>query len=132
MKFPGFRRLQEQDFPRKYNDLIGSLFLLLNAFMESVTQILNKRLNFSDNFEAMDINLEITAPVTGLKVKNTLGGVFNGHEILNISNKTNPSEIIQYKPYVSFTTTNDGQILITNIGGLTAGNKYNIRIIFFR
>jgi hypothetical protein len=132
MKFPGFRRLQEQDFPRKYSDLIGSLFLTLNAFMESVTQILNKRLDFANNFDALDVTFEATAPITNLKVKNTQGGVLNGHEVLNVVNKSNPSEVIQFKPYVTYTATNDGQLLITNIGGLTAGNKYVIRIIFYR
>ncbi len=135
MKIPGFKRFQSQDFNKKYSDITDGLFAVLNPFMEVLTQALNKRLNYSDNFDCLDITLDITAPidpVNGLKVKNTQGGTMRGAEVLYCINKATPGDALTGAPFVQFTTATDGQILITNITGLTSGKTYTIRIVFQR
>lgn len=134
MRIPGFKRFQAQDFDKKYKDLTESLFAILNPFMEVMTQSLNKRLNYNDNFDCLQIDLDIKAPLpsTGIKVKNTQGGVMKGAEVMYCNNKDDPSDPLTGAPFVQFTMAADGQILITNITGLTAGKTYTIRVIFQR
>ncbi len=132
MKIPGFKRFQSQDFNKKYADLTDSLFGILNPFMDVITQSLNKRLNYSDNFDCVDITLNIVAPVANMKVKNSQGGVFRGAEVLSCFNKNDPNEALDGAPFVQFTMASDGQIQITNITGLTTGKTYTIRIVFQR
>lgn len=132
MKIPGFKRFQSQDFNKKYSDLTESLFAILNPFMETLTQALNKRLNFTDNFDCLDITLTVTAPVEGLKIKNTQGGVMRGHQVMDCYNKNTPSDPLTGAPFVQFTMASDNQIQINNITGLTAGKTYIIRIVFQR
>lgn len=132
MKLPGFKRFQSQDFPKKYNDLTETLFTVLNPFMDVITQALNKRLNFNDNMDCLLVSFDLTAPVTNFKVKNSQGGVMRGATVDYCVNKASPNEALTSAPFVQFTTASDGQIVITNITGLTAGNTYTIRIRFDR
>lgn len=132
MKIPGFKRLQSQDFNKKYADLTDSLFAVLNPFMEVMTQSLNKRLTETDNFDCLDITLDVTAPVTSLKVKNSQGGIMRGAQVLSCVNKNDPNDPILAAPFVQFLTADNDQMNITNITGLTAGKTYTIRIIFKR
>lgn len=134
MKLPGFKRFQTQDFPKKYSDLTVILFNILNPFMELITQALTKRLNFDDNFDCYDVTLDLLMPLpsNGFKLSNPRGGVFKAAQVLYCINKNNPTEALTGAPFVQFTTSSDGQILITNITGLTTGKTYTIRTIFFR
>lgn len=131
MKIPGLKRLQEQDFPTKYADLISTLFTVLNSFMTTMTQALNGNLTYSDNFDVLDITLDITAPVVNLKIKNTKNGTFRGLHLANITPKDS-TEVLASTPFVQWTNNGDGQLKISNITSLVAGNKYSVRLIFFR
>ena len=132
MKIPGFKRFQEQDYPKKYNDLTEKVFTVLNPFMEVVTQALSKRLNFNDNFDCVDITLDITAPVTDYKIKNTQGGVMRACQVLSCINKNQPSDPLTSAPFVQFVMSTDGQFIINNITGVTSGKTYTIRMLFTR
>ena len=131
MRIPGFKRLQTQDFNKKYNDLVDGLFAILNPFMEVITQSLNKRLNYNDNFDCLDITLDVTAPVN-LKIKNSQGGQMRGSEVLYCVNKNDNSDPLIGAPFVQFLNGDNDQLQITNITGLTSGKTYTIRIVFHR
>ncbi len=132
MKIPSFKRLQSQDYNKKYQDLTDQLFFVLNPFMDTVTQALTKRLNNADNIDSMDVTVDITAPVasTGFKIKNTSASPIRGAQVLSCTNKSTPTDPLLAAPFVQFTVATDGQINISNITGLTAGKTYTIRILF--
>lgn len=132
MRLPGFKRLQSQDFPKKYSDLTGTLFAILNPFMEVITQALTRRLTFDDNFDCLVVSFDLTAPVANFKLANPRGGIFRGATVDYCINKNDPTEALTQAPFIQFTTASDGQILITNITGLTSGKTYTIRIRFDR
>ncbi len=132
MKIPGFKRLQTQDFNKKYADFLDGLFAVLNPFMEVMTQSLNKRLNYADNFDCLDVTLDVKAPVTALKLKNTQGGQMRGCEVLYCVNKADNSDPLIAAPFVQFTNGDDNQLTIQNITGLSAGKTYTIRMVFQR
>src|SRR6476659_1100349 len=132
MRIPGFKRFQIQDYPKKYNDLTSILFNILNPFMDVITQSLNKRLTFDDNFDCYVISFDFVAPVTNFKLANPRGGIFRGATVDSCINKNDPTEALISAPFVQFTIGTDGQIIITNITGLTSGKTYTIRIRFDR
>lgn len=132
MRLPGFKRLQFQDFPKKYNDLTNILFNILNPFMEVVTQALSKRLTFDDNFDCLLVTVDISTPINNFKIANPRGGTFRGATIDYCVNKNDSTEVLTQAPFAQFTVSNDGQIVITNITGLSAGKTYTIRIRFDR
>lgn len=132
MRIPGFKRFQAQDFPKKYTDLTVILFNILNPFMEVFTQALTKRLTFDDNFDCYLVSFDLTAPVTNFKLANPRGGIFRGATVDYCVNKNDSSDVLTSAPFVQFTTSGDGQIVITNITGLTTGKSYTIRIRFDR
>ena len=132
MKIPGFKRLQSQDFNRKYADLTDGLFAVLNPFMEVMTQALNKRLNETDNFDCLDITVDMLAPVTDFKIKNTQGGQMRAAQVLSCTNRNDPRDPLLAAPFVQFLSTDNDQLQITNVTGLTSGKTYTIRILFKR
>lgn len=132
MKIPGFKRLQSQDFNKKYSDLTDNLFAVLNPFMEVMTQALNKRLNETDNFDCLDVTVDVKAPVTDFKIKNTQGGQMRAAQVLSCTNRTDPRDPLLAAPFVQFLSTDNDQLQITNITGLSIGKTYTIRIIFKR
>jgi len=132
MRLPGFKRFQLQDYAKKYNDLTETLFNTLNPFMEVITQALNKRLNFNDNFDCHDVTLDIVAPATNLTIANPQKGIMRGSQVLYCINKLDSSDPLLSAPFIQFTTSGEGQIVITNITGLTTGKTYTIRMIFYR
>ncbi len=132
MRLPGFKRFQGQDFPKKYNDLTTILFNILNPFMEVITQALNKRLIYDDNFDCYDITLDLTIPVSNFKLANPRGGNFRGSHVISCQVKNNPTEALTAAPFIQFTMAGDGQISINNIVGLSSGKTYTIRIVFLR
>lgn len=124
------RRLIVEDYPNKYSDLTSGFFYIINQFIESVSFALNKSLNFNDNFQALDVTVTFTAPARAVSVRNTLPLPITGANILRVDNITNPNEILESAPFVQF-TNGQGQVIINNITGLTPGNDYRVRIVFF-
>lgn len=131
MKISAFKRLQQQDYPKTYKDLMNGLFDILNSFMEQVSQALTRRLTYSDNFDCVNATLTLTAPVTNLKIKNTQGGIMGGCQILNVT-PVNAQEILTSAPFAQFLNSGDGQLIVKTITGLTPGNTYNVTLLFTR
>ena len=129
MRLNSPRRLAKEDYPSKYRDITDKLVDSLNDFMSEVSQGFNKRLNYKDNFEAFDIELDIVGGQP-TKVKNELQTVVRGITILRVDTLSNSSEVLSSGPFAQFTNTT-GQITINNITGLTPGNKYRIRAVFY-
>jgi|LakMenEpi03Aug12_release.lakeMendotaPanAssembly.Ray.scaffolds.fasta_scaffold699169_2 hypothetical protein len=124
------RRLIVEDYPPKYNDLVSGFFYIINQFIESVSFAFNKNLNFNDNFQALDVTISVIGNGAGTTVRNTLPSPITGAQVLRVDSLTNPNEILETSPFVQF-TNGQGQLIINNITGLTEGNQYRLRIVFF-
>jgi hypothetical protein len=75
--------------------------------------------------------IEFTAPVTSsnpVEVKNEMKGLCKGLWLVGLETVTNPNEVLSAAPFLQFTNGN-GVIKITNITGLTSGNKYRATVI---
>lgn len=125
------RRLIEEDFPAKYRDFTSGFFYILNGFIESVSFIFNKQLNFNDNFQAMDVEISVIGGATNTAIKNTLPVPVRGATVLRVDPLDTPTEMLAQAPFVQF-TNGDSQIIINNVTGLQSGKRYRLRVVFFQ
>lgn len=128
MRLNSPRRLVKEDYPAKYRDL-DKLIGVINDFITEVSQGFNKRLNFNDNFEAFDVDIEYIGGAT-VRVRNTLQKVIKGCQVLRVDTLSNSQEVLTGAPFVQFTNATN-ELIVSNITGLTAGNRYRIRVVFF-
>ena len=129
-KLPSIRRLRTDEFPSKYNDLTSKLVYGINQFFEPVYNALNKRLNFVDNFQAIDVEVSFTAPITDnnkVAFRNTLGLPIRAVIIRRVDNNTD-NERLQAAPFVEF-ENGENQVILVNSVGFTAGKDYTIRLL---
>jgi hypothetical protein len=127
-RLPTIRRIRREDFDKKYYDLLDGLLYAINTFFESVVAALNRGLTFRENMQAQVQDLTVTAPVTDASFKRELALPCTGIMVVAVTNINNPGELLSTSPFAQFVNT-DGGIRITNITGLTAGQKYRVRLI---
>lgn len=126
------RRIIKEDYDKQYGSLIDSLGFVLNPFLSAVADAFNSNLTFNDNFNATDTEISVTAPVTSalpVTIKTQQKGINRGILVLRVDNLTNPNEILTQAPFCQFKNLDINQIQITNIIGLTPGNKYTLRVL---
>lgn len=124
------KRLVDNDFPKKYNDLLPNLFGALNQFIDQVSFALNKNLTFTDNFAALDTEIKVIGNGAGATVKWPYAMPCKGATVLMVTNDSNTSAALTTSPFIEFEAS-VGQITIKNITGLLANNKYTLRVVFF-
>lgn len=124
------KKLVDNDFPKKYSDLLPNLFYAINQFIDQVTFALNKNITFSDNFAAIDTEISVTGNGAGATVRWPYAIPCKGAMVLQVTNDSNTSAILSSAPFIEFEAS-VGQITIKNITGLAANNKYSLRVVFF-
>lgn len=122
------RRIVTEDYPKEYRQLIDKLGFTINPFFNSLVDIFNKKISFTDNFNAQIIELELTAPVS-TTIKNPLNTNVGSIIVLKISNLTDSSALLTTAPFVEFNTLQDNQVQIRNITGLSSNNKYLVKML---
>lgn len=133
MKLPSIKRIVTEDFDAKDQPLIEKLGYIINAAFEGVTAVLNKGVNFDDNFVGMTRQLEnVTVDNTG-KPKVTLA--FQSGIKTSITGiivlRADPSDSSAFptsQPFITF-SDNAGTITILNITGLVSEQKYKLKIL---
>lgn len=134
MAKPSFiRKLVKEDFPQKYQDLIGSLGNVLNPALQSISIGLNNGLTIGDNLQATTVNITVTCDVNGNPINPTsfpsnLGSPTQHLLITRAYNLTNTNAYPTGAPFISW-VDNGGQVSINNVTGLQANNQYSLRII---
>lgn len=124
------KKLLENDFPRKYSDLVPNMFYAINDFIDQVSFALNRNLTFSDNFAVIDTEIEVTGNGAGATVRWPYATPCKGAMVLRVINNSSTSALLSTAPFIEFEST-VGQITIKNITGLAANNKYTVRVVFF-
>jgi len=125
------KKIVTNTFPTKYKDIIDPLAFVLNPFIDSLTNALNRRLSFNDNFNASDMDLEVKLPINNLNLLHSVKGKVTGLIITRVLNLDNNAAVLTQAPFIEFTQINDNTIQITNIIGLTVGIRYKLRILLY-
>jgi hypothetical protein len=126
------KRLIQEDFDKKDQALIGKIAFILNPALDQITRVLTKGLAIGDlNTMVKDVDIIVDAtgnPVSTVSVANDLTSKCTMILVGRAQNVTNPSTYPTSGHSVSF-TLDKNQIIINNITGLTAGDKWTVRII---
>lgn len=135
MKLPSFRRLNKQDFSKENQELIEKLAGNLNIGIETLYDVLNKRLNLDDNFLASVRTFQVQTNNNGIPVNSTSFnidkiGTIKGLSVLNVINLTNPNVYPTSGVTISFEQRTQN-ILIKHITGLPVGNLFSITVVAF-
>ena len=127
-RLPDIKRIRKEDFDKKYYDLLDGLLYAINTFFESVVAALNRGLTFRENMAAQVQDITAVAPINNTTFKREVGLTCSGIIVVSVVNVSNPGEILTTAPFAQFVNTDAG-IRVTNITGLTAGQRYRIRLI---
>ena len=134
MKAPGFRRLFKQDFKEDYGDLIDGLSPAINTGIETLYQVVNKNIDLTYNIQCTvkDVNVEVDS--TG-KPKSTTSFALDvantpvkGCQVIQAENLTNSATYPTSQPFISF-TQNNNNLILNNVTGLQANQKYRLRVV---
>lgn len=125
------KRLNKEDFPQQYQDLIGKIGYILNPALTQLTSVFSRGLSITDlNTQSKDLvfNVDGNGNFGSISFQSTLNGKCGAIYIGRIQNLTTPANYINNVPLISFTTDGDN-IIINNISGLANNTKYQIRIL---
>lgn len=135
MKLPLFRRLFKTDFRQEFQDLVDQLSVSINVGIENLYDALNRKLSLRDNILCTVKELDITAnadgtPTTTSIIQLDIAGRIDGVVVLSALNITNANIYPTSGVFVSWTQTQNG-ILINNITGLPAGQRFKVKMVAF-
>lgn len=136
MKLPSYRRIIEQDYPEKDQDLVKQLATSLNYGLEVIYQLLNGKLTFSDNIASTikEVQVKVNAsgtPQTAVSITKSSNDKILGIIVVRASNLTNSSTYPTSGIIISYTETVDS-IKINNIKGLTVDDNWSLMVIALR
>ena len=126
MKLPSFKRLFKGDYDEKEQNLVDKMSYTINSGIEVLYEALNRRLNFTDNFNSSQHTLTVTVDSSGKPIQTTvftsnISGSAVGILVLKAVAGTDTVPIFPTSaPFISYSQNNKG-FTISNVKGLTAG-----------
>lgn len=129
-----YKRIITQDYDKEDEKLIEQLGGTVNDAFNDVYFVLNGKVDLKTNIACTVKDIEITVNSTGAPVNRTVFTVKNpatpviGISVIFAQNLTNSAVYPTSQPFISFTPIESG-ILINNITGLQANQRYLIRLI---
>lgn len=135
-RLPSWKRIIEQDYPEKYQDLIQQISVPLNYGIEVLYNLLNGKLTFKDNIAStikeLDVQVDNTGkPLAPTVIKKTSSDRIEGIIVVRAQNLTNSTTYPSGAVFISYTETTEN-IIINNITGLQPNNFYRINVIALR
>lgn len=126
MKLPVFKNLRKEDFPDSPN-WMTEVFYILNNFMTTLSNGLNKQITFQDNIACQIFTFTFTAQsvfdpfVINTTVKTTPIGVV----LLQVNDDTDRVSVAANHSWIVV----NGGVKITDITNLTVNHKYTVRFL---
>ena len=135
MKIQPFKRINIEDYPDQYQDLISNLGSSINLFTDEVYNALQNNLSITDNLNQSKVSIKVSvdasgAPTQTLQFKTNLTASCYGINVVNVVNNTNSTTYPTGMPFISFSQSN-GVITVNNITGLQPSNQYTLSLILY-
>lgn len=132
-KLTSYKRINTADFEAEDQKLIEKLAAPINYSFNELYFALNGRLDIRSNFASGYKEFEVIVDSNGVPVNTTIirletTGPILGMSVIAAFNQSNTSVYPTGQPFISYTQIENG-ILINNITGLQANNRYAIRVI---
>lgn len=124
------QRFSTEEFPDQ-QDWITKLFQPLNQFTGEVVRAFSNSLNIEDNLyqEIKEIKYVNSPNNFPLKFRTKFNSIPKGLSVIYLLNNTTGSYSL-LQPWVVW-SFNNGEILISDISGLTASSTYTIRLLLY-
>lgn len=134
-KLASYRRIITNDFDKEQKKLIEQLSSPINDSFNELYFAVNGRISLRDNVycsvKDVDIIVDINgSPTTTTSFSLDKQGSVLGCTVLSALNQTNTAIYPTGQPFISF-LQNGTSIIVNNITGLQAGNRYTVRIVAF-
>lgn len=135
IKIQPFKRINIEDYPSQYQELISSLGSSVNLFTDEVYNALQNSLSIEDNLDQSKQSITVTVsskgqPTTPLVFKSNLVNNCYGIEVVSATNNTSQTTYPTSCPFISFSQSN-GVITVNNITGLPANNQFTLNLILY-
>lgn len=135
MKLPSFKRLDKQNFPLDFKELIDKLGFIFNSNQEPVYDVLNGKVSLKDNILCTIKDVQVMVDSDGLpknsnssfKLDNSNMRVL-GCEVIRALNQVSSNTYPTSHPFISF-SQNSGIVSINHVSGLQADQTYILTII---
>jgi threonine dehydrogenase-like Zn-dependent dehydrogenase len=133
-KLKGYKRVITSDFDAQYKDLVEQLGGTLNDSFNDLYFAVNGRLDIRSNIACTVRDIDIIVDSTGNPVNRTIFTLTNpqaqvlGITVISAINQSNSNIYPTGQPFISFSPIQGG-ILINNITGLQANQRYTVRLI---
>lgn len=133
---PSFRRINEQDYPEKDQELVKTLATSINYGVEVLYQLLSGKLTIKDNFASIIKQVDVTVdssgkPLNKTIIKKTSTDKVEGLMVIRAQNLTSSSTFPTSGVMISYTETTDS-IILDHVTGIQANNLYRINVIGLR
>ena len=129
-KITSSKRLNKDEFPDEYQDLVDTLAFTVNPFFEQIYGAFTNGLTFKDNFYGQSITITTKVDAQGRPVNNQVKYTLKSRPqtiiVLNVVNNTDNAGLTG-APYVGFSL--NGDVLTLNyITGLISGKDYTLSL----
>lgn len=130
MKIQGIKRITVEEFKAEDQELVGKMAFILNNFMEQVTNILTKNVDY-DNLNREVINFNVTTDATGkpknpLQLQLTLKTRLKGFNVIKADNIQDGTSLTG-APFIVY-VTNGTLVTVTQVLGLPADKKFSFTV----
>lgn len=129
-KITSSKRLNKDEFPDEYQDLIDTLSFSINPFFEQIYGAFTNGLTFKDNFYGQAVTVTTKVDAQGRPVNNQVPYTLKSRPqtimVLNVVNNTDSSGLTS-APYVGF-SLNGSTLTLNYITGLVAGKEYTLSL----
>jgi hypothetical protein len=129
---PTLARIRVEDLPKEVRSAFAPAFSVLNLFMSSVAQALNKHLAVDENF--LGFSLSLTARYSTdfpVRFDNKLK-VLPKHVLLTRTVKVDPTtgeELTPIAATIAWRVLDTGQLEISSPSGLSSGETYKLQFL---
>lgn len=129
-KITSSKRLNKDEFPDEYQDLVDTLSFSINPFFEQIYGAFTNGLTFKDNFYGQPVTVTTKVDAQGRPVNNQVPYLLKTRPqtimVLNVANNTDNTGLTG-APYVGFGIS--GNVLTLNyITGLLPNKEYTLSL----
>lgn len=132
MKLNDIKRLTTDDFPKDESALISKLAFALNPFLEQISTMFNKNIDFDNlNQEVITFTVEVDSvglPKTLTDIRSTLKTKVRGITCIRAVNLENDGTYPISCPFITFTTLGS-LIRVQQVSGIPANKRYSLTVI---
>lgn len=133
MQLSNVKRIIVEDFKQEDRDAVAKLATILNSFMDEVTELSRKNINFDNlnrSLVTIDIKVDANGKPQGVSKINTNLKSYRGKNIIDVQTLQSGTVNVVSTPYLDCTPEGNGIVRINRFYGLPVNTKVRVTIEF--